>query len=189
VRVVILGGTFNPVHFGHLFVAEEARTAFGYELAIIVPANRPVHKDPAPILDVRRRVEMLRLAAAGNPSMIVDDCEVLREGPSFSIDTVRELIPKYGITGKPGFVIGDDLVASFDAWKEPAALAAETDLIVARRTSPDPLPFAYPHRTIMNALLPISSSEIRARLSRGLSVRYLVPDSVLGYIRTNGLYG
>ncbi len=185
---VILGGTFNPVHFGHLFIAEEARLAFGYDIAVLVPSNRPVHKDPAPILDVERRLAMLRLAVAGSPCLVVDDCEARREGSSYSIDTVRDLVPRLGIAGKPGFVIGDDLVESFHSWKEADSLAEETEIIVARRNSLQPLPFPYPHRVVMNTVLPISSSEIRRRISEGRTVRFLTPDSVVEYIHANRLY-
>jgi nicotinate-nucleotide adenylyltransferase len=187
-KAVILGGTFNPVHFGHLFIAEEVRASLGYEVAVLVPSNRPMHKDPAPILDVELRLAMLRLAAAGCPRFIVDDCEVLREGTSYSIDTVRDLVPRLGISGKPGFVIGDDLVESFHSWKEAERLAEETDLIVARRNSLQPLPFPYPHRVVMNTVLPISSSEIRRRIAEGRTVRFLLPDAVLEYIHANRLY-
>ena len=189
VRAVILGGTFNPVHYGHLFVADEVRSAFGYDVAILVPAYQPVHKNLAPILAPAHRLEMLRRAVAGREGFIVDGSEIERSGPSYSIDTVLEMIPRHGIVGKPGFVIGDDLVAGFPTWKNVERLAQVVDLIVARRTLAGPVRLKYPHRTVMNSILPISSSEIRERIAEGRSVRFLLPDAVLDYIREQGLYG
>jgi nicotinate-nucleotide adenylyltransferase len=188
VRAVILGGTFNPVHVGHLVVAEDARTTLGYDKAIFVPANRPVHKDPSPILEPHHRLAMLRLAAAGHEPFIVDDADIVRGGASYSIETVADLIPRYGIEGKPGFVIGDDLVAGFPTWKNVDELVRIVDLIVARRTLAGPVPLAYPHRTVTNIVLPVSSSEIRRRVGNGLSVHWLVPEPVRAYIRDNALY-
>ena len=188
-KAVVLGGTFNPVHNGHLFIAEEVRSAFGYDTAIFVPSNQPVHKDPSPVLPAPHRLEMLRRAIAGNARFIVDEGEIERGGPSYSIDTVTSLIPRYGIEGEPGFVIGDDLVAGFPTWKDVDELVRIVDLIVARRILAGPVPLAHPHRTVMNTVLPISSSEIRRRIGEGRSVRYLLPDAVLDYIRDKTLYG
>ena len=101
-KAVVLGGTFNPVHYAHLFVAEEVRAAFGYDAAIFVPANQPVHKDPAPVLDAAHRLAMLRLAVAGNDRFIVDTGDIDRGGPSYSIETITSLVPRHGIEGRPG---------------------------------------------------------------------------------------
>jgi nicotinate-nucleotide adenylyltransferase len=188
-RALVLGGTFNPVHYGHLFVAEEVRCSLGYDKAIFVPANQPVHKDPTPVIGPTHRVAMLRLAVQGCEEFIVDAGDIDRGGPSYSIDTVADLIPRYGIEGKPGFVIGDDLVAGFPAWKNVDELVRIVDLIVARRTLAGPVQLPHPHRTVMNTILPISSSEIRRRISEGRSVRFLLPDRVLSYIKDNKLYG
>ncbi len=187
-RAVILGGTFNPVHFGHLFIAEEVRASLGYDAAIFVPANQPVHKDPTPVIEPRHRLAMLRIAVQGNERFIVDPGEIERGGPSYSIDTIAGLIPRYGITGAPGFLIGDDLVAGFPTWKNVDGLVSIVELIVARRTLAGPVSLAYQHRTVTNTVLPISSSEIRRRIGEGRTVRYLLPEGVLAYIRDNTLY-
>jgi nicotinate-nucleotide adenylyltransferase len=188
-KAVILGGTFNPVHFGHLFIAEEVRCALRYDTVIFVPANQPVHKDPAPVLDSAHRLEMLRLAVGGNPRFVVDTGDIDRGGPSYSIETVTSLVPRYGIEGRPGFLIGDDLAAGFPSWKNVEALVAIVDLIVARRTGESPSVLSYPHHVVSNAVLPISSSDIRRRIREGRAVRYLLPDSVLSYVRDHALYG
>jgi nicotinate-nucleotide adenylyltransferase len=187
-KAVVLGGTFNPVHYGHLFVAEEVRTALGYDAAIFVPANQPVHKNPAPVLDPAHRLEMLRRAVSGNTHFIVDTGEIERGGLSYSIETVSSLVPRHHIEGRPGFLIGDDLVAGFPSWKNVDELVRIVDLIVARRTL-GPSSLAYPHKVVTNTVLPISSSEIRQRIKEGRAVRYLLPDAVLDYIRDNNLYG
>lgn len=188
-KALILGGTFNPVHNGHLFLAEDARSLLGYDAVILVPACVPVHKNPAPILAPTHRLHMLRLAVGGRSGYIVDECEILRGGPSYSIDTVREMVPRYGIEGRPGFLIGDDLLPGFSTWKEAGELAREVDLIVARRSEGAAVSFAFPHRSLANTLMPVSSSEIRRRAAEGRTIRFLLPDAVADYIEVNRLYG
>ena len=188
-RAVVLGGTFNPVHYGHLFVADEVRTALGTTRRSSSRPTSPCTRTRRPILAPRHRLAMLRLAVAGHDGFIVDAAEIERGGPSYSIDTVADLIPRYGIEGKPGFVIGDDLVPGFPSWKNVDQLVRIVDLIVARRTLAGPVQLSQPHRTVTNTVLPISSSEIRRRVSEGRTVRFLLPDSVLAYIRDNNLYG
>jgi len=184
----ILGGTFNPVHIGHLFLAEEVRAVFGYDRLILVPANQPVHKDPSPVLAGAHRLAMLRAAIEGCAGLVVDDCELVRGGPSWSIDTMAELVPRHGIEGRPGLVIGDDLAEGFSSWKDADRLARTVDLVLARRTGERHPEFPYPHRVVMNPLLAISSSDIRRRIAEGRSVRYLTPDAVIDYIRVYHLY-
>ena len=186
---LILGGTFNPVHCGHLFLAEDARRSLGYDTVILVAAFRPVHKDPAPVLAAEHRLAMLRLAVQGRDGFLVDDCEIRRGGPSFSIDTVRDLVPRLGIEGRPGFLVGDDPLAGFASWKEPDSLAHETDLVVVRRGTSEVPSFGYPHRVFANTVFPVSSSEIRRRAAEGRTIRFLVPDPVADYIESRRLYG
>jgi nicotinate-nucleotide adenylyltransferase len=187
-RAAILGGTFNPVHLGHLCLAETVRTELGYEVVILVPASTPVHKDPSPIIAGEHRLAMLRLAVADSEGLAVDDCELVRGGASWTIDTVRELVPRYGITGRAGLVIGDDLAGGFGSWKEAERLARTVDLILARRTADRHAPFAWPHREVMNPLITICSSDLRHRIAQGRSIRFLTPDPVVAYIAAHGLY-
>ena len=108
------------------------RAAFGYDAAIFVPANQPVHKDPTPVLDPAHRLAMLRLAVAGNNRFIVDTGEIDRGGPSYSIETVASLVPRHNIEGRPGFVIGDDLVAP--ATSSASVVCTTGDCIGSHRT-------------------------------------------------------
>ena len=190
-RLLVLGGSFNPVHLGHLVMADEVRAQFGYDLVLLVPAHRPPHKDLAAADDPgpRRRLVMLRLAVEGDRGMAVDDCELERGGTSYTIDTIRGIVARYRPEGRPGLLIGDDLMPDFPAWREPGALAAEADLVCAHRLSAERLPFAYPHRYADNSLVPVSSSLVRERIASGGAFRYLLPAPVRDYIVENRLYG
>jgi nicotinate-nucleotide adenylyltransferase len=189
VRLLFLGGSFNPVHIGHLIMAEELCVEFGYDLVLLVPSFRPPHKDivnePGPV----HRLAMLRLAAAGDPGLAVDDCELRRGGLSYTIDTLAEIAGRYPIEGKPGLVVGDDLIPGFGAWHRPAEIAEAADLVCAHRGSVEELPLAYPHRYAHNSLVQISSSMVRERISEGRTFRRLLDPSVYEYIREHGLYG
>jgi len=189
VRLLLLGGSFNPVHLGHLVMADEVRVQFGYDLVVLVPASSPPHKglegDPGP----ERRLVMLRLAVEGDRAMAVDDAEISRGGISYTIDTIRDLASRYRPEGKPGLILGDDLLAGFPSWREPEAIAAEADLICARRLSAARPSFPFPHRCADNSLLPISSSLVRERVASGGAWAYLVPAGVRDYITENRLYG
>lgn len=187
-RILLFGGSFNPVHWGHLILAEEVREEFGYDRVLFIPAAQAPHKAEAQDPGAGLRLELLRIACAGNPAFGVDDWELRRPGPSYTIDTLRGLPGRYAYEGLPGLVLGDDLAAGFGQWREPDAVASLAELILARRLGTDP-GLAWPHRRASNRLIPLSSSEIRQRLAEGLSVRYLLPPGVESVIREKGLYG
>jgi nicotinate-nucleotide adenylyltransferase len=190
-RLAILGGTFNPVHVGHLFLAEEVRDLLGYERILFVPANVPVHKSMPVEVGARHRLRMLQLAVAGTRGFLVDSCELERGGNSYTIDTLEHVLEHYRPEGRPGLIIGDDLVEGFPAWRQAARVAELAELIVARRgptTAAPAWPFPACVRRIENLLLPVSSSEIRRRLAAGRPARHLVPERVLRYVRRHRLY-
>lgn len=191
-KTAILGGSFNPVHIGHLILAEEVLFQCGYDQILFIPANIPPHKsidDPGPHV----RLEMLEAAIKGYPAFAVSDCEILRKSVSYTIDTIRQLKTDAGLKGqmdgKPGLIIGDDLLAGFFEWKEPHSLVKEAEIIVAHRQYPYRLSLLYPHRYVENTLIPISSSEVRARISARKAWHSLVPQMVQHIIEQKGLYG
>ena len=120
-RLAILGGTFNPVHIGHLFLAEEVQALLGYDRILFVPANIPVHKTMPVEVGARHRLRMLHaLAVAGCPGL-VEDCELERGGNSYTIDTLSYVLERFRPEGRPGLIIGEDLVEGFPAWRQAAA--------------------------------------------------------------------
>ncbi len=187
-KTVILGGTFNPPHIGHLFLAEEIARQFGYERVLIVPSFRPSHKEVEGEVSPRDRWEMVVRSCEDSDILVPDDCEIVRGGISYSIDTVESVLKRGDVTGKPGLIIGDDLFRSFPTWKNSGRLLELCDLIVAHRESPQRLDYPYPHRYADNIILPISSTDIRRRVRSGRPWRWLVPPGVYRYIEAKRLY-
>jgi nicotinate-nucleotide adenylyltransferase len=187
VKTVILGGTYNPVHIGHLYLAEEVRQQFGYEQVIFIPSNIPAHKDNDPCTDPEHRLEMLN-AATEKSDIIVDDCEIRRGGISYTYKTLEDLRGRYSIEGTPGMVIGDDLVKGLPEWKRWDFLHSKIDLIIAHRLYRERVECEYSHRYVDNLVLPISSRDIRTRVMKGKAFRYLVPEAVYTIIMREGLY-
>ncbi len=187
-RYLLVGGTFNPVHYGHLFLAEEVRTVLNYDKVLFIPTNLPVHKMLDDIVDAKFRLDMLKIALLPYREFDIEDCEIKRKGKSYTIDTVRELKEKYDWMEKPGFIIGDDLASTFETWKEADKLIEMIDLIVVHRVYQERISLNYKHVYVDNFMIPISSSEIRNRLKDGRTVKFLVPDGVLNYIVKNELY-
>ena len=187
-RTFIFGGSFNPVHTGHLFIVQEVMSQLGYQRAVLCPANIASHKENHTSVTPRERLLMLHAAADGIPGCVVDDCDIRRGGITYSIDTIRYVLGHYDITGKLGFIIGDDLLESFDTWKEPDEIKNLADLIVVRRNSEECIKSDYPDFYIKNKMLPISSTEIRERVRKGMPIRYLVPDKVREIIEQRNFY-
>jgi len=215
-RVGILGGTFNPIHLGHLRAAEEVVEALRLERMIFVPSASPPHKTHRasdPIAPAATRLEWVRIAIGDNPRFEVDPIEVERNGPSYSIDTLVEIGNRVA-PSRPVFTIGQDAFIEIDSWREPerifeiAHFAVITRPPVALLSLADWLPrciaadaepspdgqFAQNRRTqnwirlIDITALDISSSDVRRRIRAGLSVRYLLPPAVAEAVEKSGAY-
>ena len=187
-KIAVMGGTFNPIHTGHLFLAEEVRLQFNYERIIFIPANLPVHKELTYRIDPLHRLEMVKIAIAPYPCFKVDDCELNRGGDSYMIETMADIIRRYSPERKPGLIIGDDLVKNLYSWKDAQRLAEMVDLIIAHRLTVREEAIAFPCKYLNNLLLSISSTEIRQRIKQGRAIRFILPDKVLSYISRQGLY-
>lgn len=194
-KVLVLGGSFNPIHLGHVFLGQEVASEFGYDRVILVPSYVPPHKTIALDPGVDARLSMVRLAVSGDALFEVDDCEISRGGVSYTIDTMEHVTARWQPAGRPGLVLGDDLVDGFGAWRDPQRLASLCELIVARRAawvdgvSRKDAPLPYEHRVAHNLMLEISSTDIRSRIAAGRPWRLLVAAGVADYIEAHGLYG
>ncbi|HYO44929.1 MAG TPA: nicotinate-nucleotide adenylyltransferase [Candidatus Limnocylindrales bacterium] len=194
--VGILGGTFDPIHHGHLVIAEEAREALGLERVLLVPAASPPHKPGQPVTDVRHRLAMARLAVQDNPAFVVSGLEIERGGPSYTVDTLAALATD-GVT-QPWFILSAEALASFATWRSPDRILELCRLAVVPRGGYEPLDrtwvsHRFPGREdrirfLPGPLLPISGSVVRRRAAAGRSVRYLVPEAVARYIAHHQLY-
>ncbi|MDR0597585.1 MAG: nicotinate (nicotinamide) nucleotide adenylyltransferase [Treponema sp.] len=188
-RFAILGGSFNPVHTGHLFLAETALTALGYDRIILVPAHTSPFKPGAQGASPRDRLDMLIASIPGDSRLTVDDCEIRREGVSFTVDTVKDIIGRYRPQGKPGLILGDDLARDFHHWRRADELAALVDIIIAHRLSAENIPFPYPCKQLDNEILELSSGTVRDRIAKGQAWSYLVSPGARFIIRDRRLYG
>jgi len=197
-KVGVLGGTFDPVHIGHLIIAEAVQVQLRLEKVLFVPAGQPWLKLQHPITPVGYRVEMLRLAILPNLYFELSNVEVERSGPSYTIDTMVELRNRLGAQADLFFILGCDALAQFAEWKEPSKLIQLCKLAVVPRanlafSALEDLERHIPGITdrvsyVATPIIDISSSQIRERVARGLSIRYLVPDKVEEYIAQRRLY-
>ncbi|MCE5257181.1 MAG: nicotinate (nicotinamide) nucleotide adenylyltransferase [Spirochaetaceae bacterium] len=187
-KTALFGGTFNPVHIGHLILAEEVLRQIGCQRIIFIPTNIPPHKeidDPGPEI----RLSMLTESIRDYPFFEVSDCEILRPGISYSIESIRSLVGANSVEPKPGLIIGDDQAEGFMAWKDPDAIARESTIIIMHRKYRHEIEFLFPHLYIDNEIFPVSSTGIRERISAGQAWRALVPHEARKIIEANGLYG
>jgi nicotinate-nucleotide adenylyltransferase len=189
-KLVIFGGTFDPPHIGHLFLADVCVEELKYSRVLFIPANIPAHKPMESGTGPGDRLSMLERETASLPFADVDDTEIRRGGVSYSIDTVRELKQRCpDMEGKPGLLIGDDLLSGFLEWKESDAVTAEADIIIARRLPEKIENVPFPHTYLDNPVLPVASREIRERIIEKKAYRYLVTEKIYAYIREKHLYG
>jgi nicotinate-nucleotide adenylyltransferase len=196
VNIGVLGGTFDPIHIGHLVVAEEARIKVGFNEVLFVPAGQPWRKLDRNTTPAVHRVEMVRRAIADNPHFKLCTLEVERPGPSYTVDTLTMLRKQLGSKASLFFILGRDTLAELPLWKEPEKLVQLCRLVVAPRLGSKDL--KHLEASIPGLLdkviqldmpvIGISSAEIRQRIAQGLSVRYLVPAEVEKYITEQKIY-
>lgn len=194
-RMGILGGTFDPIHYGHLAIAEEARVALGLEQVLLVPAAQQPFKRGLTVATAVQRLEMVRLACAGNPAFRPCAVELERPGPSYTVTTLEELGATH--TAELCFLIGADALRDLPRWHRAAELPRLARIVALQR------PYAALDLEALFAELPalrgrlellegpridLSSSELRARVAAGRPIRYLVPDPVAAYIEQHQIY-
>lgn len=196
-RVGILGGTFDPIHVGHLMMAEAVRGEYRLDEILFIPAASPPHKQGQRITAAAHRYLMTVLATLSNPHFLVSDIEMNRSGPSYTIDTIYALREQFPHTAF-SFIIGTDVIAEIATWDRVEELLTLCPFIAASRPGEEPdlvrlrrelgaLGEARIH-PVTTPELEISSTDIRRRVRRGASIRYIVPDAVEQYIYKEGLY-
>jgi nicotinate-nucleotide adenylyltransferase len=195
-RIGILGGTFDPVHNGHLYIANALRAALDLERVVWVPAGRPPHKTGQIVSSDRDRLAMLELALAGSATDQISTIDIERSGPSYTADTLEILAERFA-PARLFFLMGEDSLRDLPTWHDPERLLRTAELAVAARPGvvADLAAVARHIPTVQGRvhLIPtkeiaISSSEIRRRVRENLSIRGLVPAVVEAYIRDHGLY-
>ena len=191
-RLGVFGGTFDPIHLGHLILAEGCRESCGLDRVWFVVAGAPPHK-PGDRTAVADRLEMARIAVAGHAAFEVSEIEARRPGPHYSVETLETIAAE-----RPGdglfFLIGADSLVDLPFWRQPGRIAELATLVVVNRpgVAPPPTPDLGPGaRPLMHVTIPpigIASHDLRARMAEGRSVRYQVPRGVEAYIAARGLY-
>lgn len=194
-RLAIFGGTFDPVHYGHLRLAEEAREAASLKRVLFMPAFVSPFRTAEPLCAADFRVQMLRLAVQNNPHFEVSEMEIERGGVSYTIDTLRAVRQQYP-EAELFLILGADALQGFMSWREPYAIAQECRLLVGVRPNYDlqnaleqlPEPIRQRVQPVRMTPLGISASDIRQRVRTGHSIRYLTPQNVIEYIQLHRLY-
>jgi GTP-binding protein len=197
-RIGILGGTFDPVHLGHIMIAEEAKTALDLTELLLVPAGQPMSKPSAMVTLARHRLGMLKLVSEGSPYLKVSTIEIERKGPSYTADTIAEIRKKSGGENELYFILGWDSLAQLPDWHEPSKIFNLCTLVAVPRPG-----YAKPSLKALEGVLPgisqkvifldkprvdISATEIRELAAKGESIDHLVPEAVAQYIKKNKLY-
>ncbi len=217
-KLGLLGGSFNPVHNGHLAIARQTREVLGLDQVLFIPTSQPPHKPNGSLAPAQDRYEMVRLAIAADTALAISDVEIRRPGKSYSIDTIRLLQQEYGAQSQLFFLIGLDAFLDFPSWRDPVILLALCQFVVLSRPGLSfrslstvrllpPIP--YPSLADLDAgrisrieaplgtqgltclklpPCPISASDIRARIRQGLPMANLLPPSVESYILRHHLY-
>ncbi len=200
-HIGLLGGTFDPIHYGHLVIAEEVWSVLHLDEMVFIPAGHPPHKRGHSITSAEHRVAMLELAVASNPHFAISLIDVERSGPSYTVDTVRELREEWGTNVGLYFVIGWDSLEELHLWYDPIGILEQlTYLVAVRRPGyieepgyKDQLEARLPGIKERLLVIPvpqlaISATELRQRVAEGRPIKYQTPESVEQYIAEHGLY-
>lgn len=194
-RLGVMGGTFDPIHNGHLLTAEEAAVQFALDEVVFVPTGHPWMKEQKEVSAPEHRYLMSVIATASNPRFSVSRIEVDRAGPTYTVDTLRALKGLDGDAVDLFFVTGADAMLEILQWKDPEEILALAHFIAATRPGYDltrfeaEAPTRHPNVSVMNIpALAISSTDIRKRVGEGRPIRYMVPEGVKSYIEKAGLY-
>jgi nicotinate-nucleotide adenylyltransferase len=190
-----MGGTFDPIHHGHLVTAEEALWQFGLDAVVFVPTGHPWMKEERKVTPAEHRFLMTVIATSSNPRFTVSRVDIEREGPTYTRDTLRSIQVEYGGETDLFFVTGADAVLEIFQWKDPQEILEMAHVIAATRPGYDiarfeaEAPSSHPNISVMDVpALAISSTDIRRRVQEGSSIRYLVPEGVHTYIDKWELY-
>ena len=197
-NIGVMGGTFDPIHNGHLAVAEEVRSRLDLDVILFMPAGQPWLKVDNPVSPAEYRVHMVRLAIADKPYLKLSTVEIERPGATYTVDTMAELQVQLGAENDLFFILGWGSLAELPQWKEPSRLITLCHLVMVPRPG-----YPRPDLKVLEARIPglsqrvilmdkpemdISASEIRDRVARGLSISHLVPEPVESYIKQQKLY-
>ena len=196
-RIGVMGGTFDPIHYGHLVTAEEALVQFNLDRVLFMPTGQPVAKRASAVTGPEHRYLMTVIATASNPDFEVSRLEIDRPGPTYTVDTMTQLLGIYGPAAALYFITGADAVFEILGWKDADRLADVCRLIAATRPGYDLSRFEQTHEEGRSPVvefmevpaLAISSTDIRGRVRARRPVRYLLPEAVAAYVTKNGLYG
>lgn len=197
-KIGIMGGTFNPIHIGHLLLAETALTSEGLKKVMFIPSGKPYMKEETTVLDASHRLKMVELAIADNPSFMVSDMEIRRPGNTYTSETLALLKQEQPKTAFY-FILGADNLFAMETWKEPEKIFSACTILAAVRNGADHAHMQEKCRELVSIydakikLLPfpetaISSTDIRTLLRQNKSIRYMVPETVRKYIEKNQLY-
>jgi nicotinate-nucleotide adenylyltransferase len=190
-RLGILGGTFDPIHSGHLILAEQLKEELKLQKVIFTPSANPPHKENHPVSPAKDRLQMVKLAIRDNPDFLISDLELERKGKSYTIDTLTRLLKLYK-DSELFFLLGSDAIDELPTWKEPDKIFQKVKVVIALRPGFDRI--NQKNRFVQKSLvvpingLNISSSQIRERIREGKSIRYLVPAGVEEFIQSKNLY-
>ena len=206
-RIGLFGGSFNPIHSGHLIISRAVAERIELDRVVLLPSKYPPHKQSADLIDAAHRIEMIKIAIQGEPLFECSDVDVAREGPTFTIDTVSAFLqelgpdPKLGPDVELSWIIGGDSLAELATWHRVAELVDTCRIVTALRPGFDRIDFGPLAKLlsvdriarlkadiVRTPLIDISATNIRDRIARGRSIRYLVPDTVGEYIEQHGLY-